>query len=132
MALLKDDYHWLAWSLADSAHEYLESSSLLMFQMNSAYARKKIAAREHSKVEFVSSCIPSVADGDSVRYHILRRSLLEDWTDGIEDLIEKALLSKNMSEKEFKNWPALEYLRNQTFYKNVMTRLGNREHSNNS
>ena len=125
LSLLKKDLYWVAWGLSETAHMHFESVEDLMLQFNSAFARRRISEDTDNARYFSYSDVPEVREDHSVRYKILRKTLLKDW-EGIEELMVTASVEKgNLSIDEFEGWPAFEYLRSKEFYKPTLTRIKN-------
>ena len=113
--LLKEELWWLAWSMADFVNERYEGKSRLMLQLNAAFARSKLGEQYFSPADVRAIDVKNAAP----RYQIMRKCLLGEW-EGMEELMHKALESRDMTLDEFNRWPALESLRGKEFFHDLI------------
>lgn len=111
--MLKAEEWGLAWAAAEPVARIGDAERQDMPRLNAFYAQGKLDPRyledvEHSLRQFQ----PHSPKG---RYELIKRSILGYW-DGIEELLDEVLESRDVSLKELQTWPALTPLRSSSAF----------------
>ena len=105
LELLKSELWWLAWATAEFVSSRYDDKTKLMLQLNAAFAQSQLDVGDwQGRVRAIN------VDDASPRYQLLKKSILRE-DEGVGPIITEALKTRDMTKKEFDEWPALAHLR---------------------
>jgi len=128
LTLLELEAYWLAYFFAEASDYFLEDGKSPMLKLNAAFAFQNIANRSSGRFIFTDRAVPGPKSGETwhPKHLLIRKSILRDTTDIHQIMIDA---SSEMSLFEFRNWPALAFLRGTNEFQQALLEIEKAEAS---